>query len=65
MNVLKEQNHVLIPWIDDELDPEFLQWIIDFHRDVLPEINRHLADFHRAIYRFKSRAEADRFIDAL
>lgn len=54
-----------MPWIEEELDPEFLQWIIDFPRDVLPEINRCLAKSHRLIYRFKSRAEADRFIDSL
>lgn len=54
-----------MPWVEQELDPEFLQWIIDFPRDISPEINKHLANFDKPIYHFKSRAEADNFIDSL
>lgn len=54
-----------MPWTDDELDPEFLQWILDFPRDVVPEINEYLADFCKTIHRFKSRSEADSFIESL
>ncbi|MCM1355054.1 MAG: hypothetical protein NC212_01445 [Staphylococcus sp.] len=54
-----------MPWTDEELDPEFLQWILDFPRNVVPEINKHLADCGRTIHRFKSRSEADRFIESL
>ena len=59
------KERVDMPWTDDELDPEFLQWIMDFPRDTAPEINRYLANFDKIIIRFRSRAEADRYIDAL
>ena len=54
-----------MPWTDNELDPEFLQWIIDFPNTVLPEINNHLKTFPKTIIRFHSRAEADSFIASL
>ena len=54
-----------MPWVDDEMDPEFLQWIIDFPRDVVPEIEYHLRDFDKTVVRFHSRAEADNFIESL
>ena len=54
-----------MPWVDDEKDPEFLQWIIDFPRDVIPEIERHLKNFDKTIIRFHSRDEADKFITSL
>ncbi|MDE6823765.1 MAG: hypothetical protein K2J27_03425 [Duncaniella sp.] len=59
------QERVDMPWTDDELDPEFLQWIVDFPRDVVPEINRHLKNYDKTIIRFHSREEADVFISAL
>ena len=59
------KERVDMPWTDDELDPDFLQWIMDFPRDTAPEINRYLANFDKIIIRFRSRAEADRYIDAL
>lgn len=59
------KERVDMPWTDDEIDPEFLQWIIDFPRDVVPEINRLLADFDKSVIRFQSRVEADRFIESL
>lgn len=54
-----------MPWIEEELDPEFLQWIIDFSRDVAPEIDRFLKNFHKPVYRFRSRDDADAFIASL
>ena len=54
-----------MPWVDDEMDSEFLQWIIDFPRDVVPEIEHHLRDFDKTIVRFHSREEADIFIESL
>ena len=59
------QERVDMPWTDDELDPEFLQWIADFPRNVVPEINRHLKNYDKTIIRFHSREEADVFISAL
>ncbi len=59
------KERVDMPWIENELDPEFLQWILDFPRDVLPEINRLLASFTGTIYHFRSRTEADDFINSL
>ncbi|MDE5828112.1 MAG: hypothetical protein K2H57_11115 [Duncaniella sp.] len=59
------QERVDMPWTDDELDPKFLQWIVDFPRDVVPEINRHLKNYDKTIIRFHSREEADVFISAL
>ena len=54
-----------MPWVDDEMDPEFLQWIIDFPRDVVPEIEHHLKNFDKTVVRFHSRAEVDNFIESL
>ena len=59
------KERVDMPWVDDELDPEFLQWIIDFPRDVVPEIERHLRNFDNTRIRFHSRNEADKFIHSL
>ena len=53
-----------MPWVDNELEPEFLQWIIDFPRDVIPEIEHHLRDFYNTVIRFHSREEADEFIES-
>ena len=57
------KERVDMPWVDDEMDPEFLQWIIDFPRDVVPEIERHLKNFDKTIIRFQSREEAYEFIE--
>ncbi|MDE6854486.1 MAG: hypothetical protein K2J38_05465 [Muribaculaceae bacterium] len=54
-----------MPWTEDEPDPEFLQWIIDFSRDVVPEMECHLRSFEKTIIRFHSREDADDFLDSL
>ena len=59
------KDRVDMPWVDDEMDPEFLQWIIDFPRDVVPEIEQHLSNFDKTIIRFHSRVEADNYIESL
>ena len=59
------KERVDMPWVDDEMDTEFLQWIIDFPRDVVPEIEHHLRDFDKTIIRFQSREEADNYIESL
>ena len=59
------KERVDMPWTDDELDPDFLQWIMDFPHDVAPEINSLLESFNGDVIRFRSRAEADDFIDSL
>ena len=59
------KNRVDMPWVDDEIDPEFLQWIIDFPRDIVPEIEHSLKDFNKTIIRFHTREQADEFIDSL
>ena len=57
------KERVDMPWVDDEMDPEFMQWIIDFPRDVVPEIEHLLLNFDKPIIRFHSRDEADNFIE--
>ena len=59
------KERVDMPWVDDELDPEFLQWILDFPRDVVPEIKNHLKNFEGTIVCFRSREEADTFIETM
>ena len=50
-----------LPWVEEEFDPEFRQWIEDFSRDQLPEIRRLLEQYGkgREVHVFHSRAEAD------
>ena len=50
-----------LPWVEEEFDPEFRQWIEDFSRDQLPEIHRLLEQYGegREVHVFHSRAEAD------
>ncbi len=59
------KERVDMPWVDNELDPEFLQWILDFPRNVVPEIENHLNSFDKTIIRFHSREEADKFLETL
>lgn len=59
------KERVDMPWIDEQLNPNFLQWIIDFPRDVVPEIEHHMRAFDKTIIRFHSRVGADEYIDSL
>ncbi len=56
-----------LPWVEDELDREFRQYIIDFQTDQLPRIYELLDRYRdsRAITVFRSREEADAFLEQL
>ena len=50
-----------MPWVEEELDEEFYQWILDFPNDQLPRIYQLLEQYEdgRQICILHSRAEAD------
>jgi|GEM_PF-159702 len=53
-----------MPWVEEEFDPEFRQYILDFQKDQSPrirELTERYAD-SRTITVFHSREEADRFL---
>lgn len=53
-----------MPWIETEFDPEFREWILDFSQRQLPEIYSWLGAYSdKEIHIFKSRKEADEFIE--
>ena len=54
-----------LPWTEEELDPEFRQWIEDFPRTQLPGIYRALDRLGagKEIHIFRSREEADRWAE--
>jgi len=55
-----------LPWVETEFDPEFRQWIIDWHEKRLPVL-RDLLEKYRGTKRvitFKSRQEAAQFLQA-
>ena len=50
-----------LPWVENELDEEFRQFIIDFPKSKLPEIYKILEEAHeKKIIILKSRDEAER-----
>ena len=53
-----------MPWVEEELDEEFRQWILDFPNDQLPRIYQFLEQYKdgRQICIMHSRAEADDFL---
>ena len=53
-----------LPWIEEEFDPEFRQYIIDFQKDQIPGILELIEKYKRsrAIVVFYSRKEADDWI---
>ena len=51
-----------LPWVEEELDEEFKNWILDFPRDQLPEIYRLLAGCRGRVTVFHTREEADRWL---
>ena len=53
-----------IPWVEQELDEEFRQWIIDFPKEQLPRIYSLLEQYKdgRRIVVLHSRAEADAWL---
>ena len=54
-----------MPWIENEFDPEFRQYILDFQKDQIPKINDLIEKYKesRRITTFRSRQEADEWID--
>lgn len=54
-----------IPWLELKSDPDFRQWIIDFKKDRLPGILELLAKTDCDQIIFKSRMEADAYLDAM
>ncbi len=59
------KERVDMPWKDDVFDDEFRQWILDFPKKQLPEINRLLESYSGNVVRFTSRQEADEYIEQL
>ncbi|WP_418222752.1 adenylate kinase [Clostridium isatidis] len=54
------------PWIEEELHPEFLKFVKDFHKEYLPEIYLLLKKYQdKDITIFKSREEAEEYLKSL
>ena len=53
-----------LPWIENEFDEEFKQWIIDFPKKQLPQIYQLLKEYqtHKNIIIFKSRDEIEHYL---
>ena len=56
-----------MPWVEEELDAEFLQYILDFGQAQMPAIRAGLEAYRgrRQVFAFHSRAEADAWLNAL
>ena len=56
-----------MPWVEEELDAEFLQYILDFGQAQLPAIRAMLEPYRgrRQILTFRSRVGADAWLNAL
>ena len=56
-----------MPWVEEELNAEFLQYILDFGQAQLPAIRAMLEPYRgrRQILTFRSRAGADAWLNAL
>lgn len=56
-----------LPWVEETFDEEFKQWILDFGKDALPTIYDLLEKYknEKQILIFKSRAEADAYLEGL
>lgn len=55
-----------MPWVEEEFDPEFHRWILDFSRDQQPRIDALLAKYRgKKIFRFHSREEAEKYWEEL
>ena len=55
-----------MPCVEQEFDPEFRQYILDFPKDQLPRIHELIEQYQdsRRIIIFHSREEADNWIDS-
>ena len=56
-----------MPWIEEEFDPEFKQWIIDFPIQELPLIYNLIEKYgkDKNIVIFKSRQESEAFLEKI
>lgn len=55
-----------MPWVEEELDEEFRQWIVDFPNEKLPEIYQMLERCKdKNIVVFKSRQETEKYLQKL
>ena len=56
-----------MPWIETEVDPEFEQYVKDYHKESLPTLREALEKYKETkhIITFKTREEADRYIESL
>lgn len=55
-----------MPWVEEELDEEFRQWIVNFPKDKLPEIYQMLNKYRgKNIMIFKSRQETEKYLQKL
>ena len=54
-----------IPWVEEEFDEEFRQWIIDFPRTELPQIYQLLEHYRegKEIHIFHSREDAEYYLE--
>lgn len=55
-----------LPWVEDEFDEEFRQWIVDFPNEKLPQIYQMLDNCRsKNVIIFKSRQEVDKYLQKL
>ena len=56
-----------MPWIEEEFDPDFRDWILEFPKERLPQIQSVTQRYkaYKDIIVFKSRAEAAAFLDGI
>lgn len=59
--------HEDLPWVEEEFDPEFRQWILDFGADQRPELFRLLEQYRpgREVHIFRGRPEAEAWLASL
>jgi hypothetical protein len=56
-----------IPWVEEEFDEEFRQWIIDFPETNLPQIYELLEQYGtgKEIHIFRAREDANKYLESL
>ena len=52
-----------MPWTDTDIDEDFRRWILDFPSEQRPQIVRLLESFGGNVFCFKSRKEADDYLN--
>ena len=56
-----------IPWVEEELDEEFRQWIVDFPKEKLPQIYELLERYGegKEIHILHSREDANKYLESI